>query len=214
MVLSKYQNSWHSKHVLWRIAVFLGVLASPAMPEALQLPSIFWSIHNHYLEEEMQSAADGAQDFDFLTGSWKVHNLYREAERRGGKEWVEFEGRSEVKPLRDRLGNVDHYSGLRDGKRIEKTTLRVFNPTRGDWSVFGEDASRIRPWKVPVTGRFNGEKGEFFGKEDVQGRTLRYRLTWIRADSRSPRCEQAFSEDGGRTWQTNWIMTLTRADHM
>ncbi len=214
MVLSKYQKLWHPERVLWRIGVLLVVLASPVMPQGLKLLNTFWSIHNHYLEEELQSSEGGAQDFDFLTGYWKVRSLYRKVGLRGAKEWVEFEGRSEVKPLRNGLGNVGHYSGMRDGKRIQETTLRVFNPASGNWSVFQNDAPRVRVSKEPVVGKFSGEKGEFFGNSDVRGRTLRCRLTWIRADNRSPRCEQAFSEDGGRTWETNWIMTLTRDAHI
>lgn len=213
-MLSKYQKLWHSERVLWRIGVLLVVLASPVMPQGLKLLSTFWSIHNHYLEEELQSSAGGAQDFDFLTGYWKVHSLYRKVGLRGAKEWVEFDGRSEVKPLRNGLGNVGHYSGTRDGKRIEESTLRVFNPAGGDWSVFQDDAPRVRVLKEPIVGTFHGEKGEFFGNADVRGRTLRCRLIWIRADTRSPRCEQAFSEDGGRTWETKWIMTLTRDAHL
>jgi hypothetical protein len=37
------------------------------------------------------------------------------------------------------------------------------------------------------------------------------RFLWTRTDTESPRWEQAFSDDGGRTWETNWEMDFTRA---
>jgi hypothetical protein len=30
-------------------------------------------------------------------------------------------------------------------------------------------------------------------------------------DTPTPRWEQAFSEDGGETWETNWVMDFARA---
>ena len=69
----------------------------------------------------------------------------------------------------------------------------------------------MRPGKVfpPMVGRFSGDLGEFFGDEEVDGRPVRCRFYWYR-DAESPRWEQAFSDDDGKTWETNWIMTFTR----
>jgi hypothetical protein len=60
-----------------------------------------------------------AQDFDFLIGSRKIHNLYLKGRLRGSTEWIEFEGRSRVESLLDGLGNLDRYMAMREGQPIK-----------------------------------------------------------------------------------------------
>ena len=50
--------------------------------------------------------------------------------------------------------------------------------------------------------------GVFEADDVFDGRPIRVRFIWTRGAK--PRWEQAFSEDGGRTWETNWIMDYTR----
>ena len=38
------------------------------------------------------------------------------------------------------------------------------------------------------------------------------RFTWSGVEGPTPRWEQAFSTDGGSTWETNWVMDFTRAE--
>jgi hypothetical protein len=61
-----------------------------------------------------------------------------------------------------------------------------------------------------MVGRFGGDVGEFFGDEFVDGKKVLCRFYWTRTNGASPRWEQDFSDDGGKTWETNWIMTFTR----
>jgi len=61
-----------------------------------------------------------------------------------------------------------------------------------------------------MVGRFTGDVGEFFGDETVDGKDVLCRFLWTRPAG-LPRWEQAFSDDGGTTWETNWIMTFTRS---
>jgi len=60
-----------------------------------------------------------------------------------------------------------------------------------------------------MVGRFMGGIGEFFGDETVDGKPVLCRFRWTQPTADSARWEQAFSDDGGRTWETNWIMTFT-----
>jgi hypothetical protein len=62
----------------------------------------------------------------------------------------------------------------------------------------------------PMVGRFKGNVGEFFGDETVDGKRVLCRFHWTRTRDGFPRWEQAFSDDGGKTWEINWIMTFTR----
>jgi hypothetical protein len=149
-------------------------------------------------------------DFDFLFGSWNVHNRYLKARLRHSTEWVEFDARSQVESLLDGFGHLDRYSAVRDGSPFEGITLRLFDPATGEWSIHWADTGRARTLLPPMVGRFTGGVGEFHGDEMVDGKRVACRFLWTRPTATSAQWEQAFSDDGGKTWETNWIMTFTR----
>ena len=60
-----------------------------------------------------------------------------------------------------------------------------------------------------MTGGFEGRIGRLFGDGSWQGRPLRTRFLWFN-DYLHARWEQAFSLDGGKSWETNWEMRLER----
>jgi NIPSNAP protein len=149
-------------------------------------------------------------DFDFLYGSWRIHNRYLTRRLQQSSEWIEFDAQSDVQPLLNGLGQLDRYNAVRDGGAVEGVTLRLFNPETGEWSLHWADTVRPGVLLPPMVGRFKGGVGEFFGDEMVDGKKVLCRFHWSRANAGSPRWEQAFSNDGGKTWETNWIMTFTR----
>ena len=156
------------------------------------------------------AARASKHDFDFLHGSWNVHNRYLKGRLRRSTEWIEFDAHSDMQPLLEGLGQLDRYRAVRDGSAIEGVTLRLFNPATGEWSLHWADTVNPGVLLPPMVGRFNGDGGEFFGDEFVDGKKILCRFYWTRTNPDSPRWEQAFSEDGGKTWETNWIMTFTR----
>ena len=157
-----------------------------------------------------RAARSSKHDFDFLFGSWKVRNRYLKGRLRNSSAWIEFESRAEVQPLLNGLGNIDRYSFVRNGEPTEGVTLRLFDPETGKWSLHWADTVRPGALLPPMIGKFEGGVGEFFGDETVDGRTVLCRFLWTRTGDGSPRWEQAFSDDGGQTWETNWVMTFTR----
>lgn len=150
------------------------------------------------------------QDFDFLVGSWKIHNRFLNGRLRGSTEWIEFEARYKFELLLNGLGNMDRFFAERDGKPMEGLTLRLYNPATGEWSLHWADTVRPGVLFPPMTGKFRDGVGEFFGEEEVNGKKVLCRFLWTRPAPESPRWEQAFSADGGKTWETNWIMNFTR----
>jgi hypothetical protein len=58
-----------------------------------------------------------------------------------------------------------------------------------------------------VVGSFSGDVGVFECDDSFEGRPIRVRYTWSNVATPTPRWEQAFSEDGGTTWETNWWPT-------
>jgi len=155
----------------------------------------------------------GMHDFDFLLGSWKMHNRFLKGRLQNSQEWVEFDGTLRVHPILKGLGNIDEYSAVREGRAIEGATLRLFNPATGDWSLYWVDNVRTGILQPPMVGQFQGAVGEFLGDEEVNGRKVRCRFRWTRTNPDAPKWEQAFSSDGGKTWETNWIVNFTRENN-
>ena len=156
------------------------------------------------------AARASKHDFDFLFGSWRIHNRYLKGRLRRSTKWTEFDARSQVEPLLDGFGHLDRYFAVRDGAPFEGITLRLFDPATGEWSIHWADNAHARTLLPPMVGRFTGGVGEFYGDEAMDGKRVLCRFLWRRPDVDSARWEQAFSDDGGKTWETNWIMTFTR----
>lgn len=156
------------------------------------------------------SARASKHDFDFLHGSWTVRNRYLKHRLRHSTEWVEFDARSDVEPLLNGFGQIDRYSAVRNGSPVEGITLRLFDPETGEWWLHWADTVRPGVLLPPMVGRFKGDVGEFFGDETVDGKRVLCRFYWKRSADGSPRWEQAFSDDGDKTWETNWVMTFKR----
>jgi hypothetical protein len=160
--------------------------------------------------------SDGRGDFDFLLGTWRVGNrrLQRPLDPRDGR-WEEFATDAVVRPVLDGLGNTDTFTGSSgpDGRPFEGLTLRLFDPDDGLWRIWW--ASTRRPGRLdpPMTGRFSGSHGVFFGDDRVDGIPIRIRFDWHALDPDRARWEQAFSVDAGDTWATTWIMDFTRRTH-
>jgi hypothetical protein len=125
-------------------------------------------------------------------------------------EWLEFDARNVVQPLLNGMGNLDRYSTVREGKPVEGITVRLFDPGTGLWSIYWADTVRPGTFLPPMRGSFKEGVGEFLGNEEVDGKKVLCRFHWMPNGGNTPRWEQAFSDDGGKTWETNWIMTFTR----
>jgi hypothetical protein len=91
------------------------------------------------------------------------------------------------------------------------STLRLFNLQSEEWSLYWM-TDRVGALLPPVVGRFENGHGEFYGDDDDAGRPIRVRFIWSKITSSSAQWEQAFSFDQGQTWETNWVMEMTRID--
>jgi hypothetical protein len=150
----------------------------------------------------------GRHDFDFLVGKWRVKNRRLKERFAGSKEWVEFEATSTSHAILDGIGNVDEIRIPSTGKA--GVTLALFDPAKEIWTLYWvtREEGVLQP---PLTGRFYNGTGEFYG-DDVDGsRPVRVRYLWTGVSKRAARWEQAFSIDGGATWETNWVMDFVRA---
>lgn len=158
----------------------------------------------------MTDMRDGSRDFDFLMGSWKVHNRRLRERLKGSTQWDEFEATSVARPLLNGLGNEDEYR-TDHWQSFVGMSFRYFDPATKQWSIYWADSRRgiLEP---PVVGSFSGATGVFEGTDTFEGRPIRVRFIWSRVMTPSPRWEQSFSEDEGKTWEMNWVMDMTRDD--
>jgi hypothetical protein len=154
---------------------------------------------------------DGRHDFDFWMGSWNVHNRCLRERLRGSTDWVEFEATSTARPLLDGLGNEDEFRTHHDGGFIGMS-FRFFDPETRTWSIYWADSRRPGKLDPPVVGSFSGDTGSFQGADTLAGKPILMRFDWSGVTTPTPRWEQAFSADGGRSWETNWTMEFTRAE--
>ncbi len=158
---------------------------------------------------EMQ-ARDGARDFDFWMGSWKIHNRRLRERLKGSTTWDEFDATCDARPLLGGVGNEDVYRTEFAGG-FTGISFRFYDRTTGQWSNYWAD-SREGTLEPPVVGSFDGDVGVFEGADTFERRPIRVRFTWSRVTTPTPRWEQAFSDDGGKTWETNWVMDMARHD--
>lgn len=154
---------------------------------------------------------DGMRDFDFLHGRWRVHNRRLRRPLSGSGEWYEFEGTAVERPLWDGQGNLEEYEAeLPTGDRLRGLALRLYDPRSRQWTINWSSSATGRLDR-PMTGEFRDGRGEFYNQEELEGRAIYVRFIWTSLGPAACRWEQAFSADGGRTWETNWIMDFTRA---
>ena len=92
---------------------------------------------------------------------------------------------------------------------IEALSLRLYNPESRQWSLNFANA-RGGVMAVPTIGEFKNGRGEFYNQETLNGRAILVRFVIFDITPNSCRFEQAFSDDGGKTWEVNWIATDTR----
>jgi hypothetical protein len=152
---------------------------------------------------------DGRADFDFFIGSWDSHQRKLKQRLKGCDEWEEFHGVSVARRILGGLGNLDELTMETPAGRVLGVTLRLFDPQTQLWSIYWSSSARS-VLDTPMVGRFEQGRGEFYDQETFEGRSIFSRFIWTSSGADACRWEQAFSPDGGRTWETNWTADFTR----
>ena len=154
-------------------------------------------------------AGSTVRDFDFWMGSWTARNRRLRERLAGSDEWEEFDSTSNAWPVLDGMGNEDDFHTDFQGG-FAGMSLRFFDPNTRQWSIYWADSRRPGLLDPPVVGSFDGDVGTFEGEDVLRGRPILVRFTWSGVTTPTPRWEQAFSDDGGRSWETNWVMDFER----
>lgn len=159
-------------------------------------------------------AADRATDFDWQLGTWRVQ-MQRLQHPLSGKpptasDWEPLAGTVAVRPLWGGRANLAEITvDGPNGHHLELLSLRLYNPIVKQWSLnFANSATGT--FGVPMFGAFAGGRGEYYDQEPVDGRAVLVRFAFTAGVDGTGRDEQAYSADGGKTWEVNWINTLAR----
>ncbi|MGC2110900.1 MAG: hypothetical protein WA655_15370 [Candidatus Korobacteraceae bacterium] len=154
---------------------------------------------------------DGQHDFDFEVGTWKIHLKKLQHPLSGSTAWVEFDGTSVTRKVWDGKAQLEQFETDGAAGHIEGLTLRLYNPQSRQWSLYWAN-SKKGTLEQPMIGEFKNGRGEFYDQEPFNGRAIFVRYIWSEITPNSAHFEQSFSDDGGKTWEVNWITDQTRVN--
>jgi hypothetical protein len=152
---------------------------------------------------------DGQHDFDPLIGKWKYHLKRRLNPLTGSNKWVELEGTGACFKIWDGRAQLDTIEVDGTTGHIEGLTLRTYDPQSHQWRLYWAN-SKNGIMDPPQIGQFTDGRGEFFAQDTINGKSILIRFVWTEMTTSSPHFEQSFSDDGGKTWEVNWITDQTR----
>jgi hypothetical protein len=172
-----------------------------AIHAGLAAPEATWSVPT--------TPRDGGHDFDFEIGEWRTDLRRLKDPLSGSTTWIEYSGRSSVGKVLGGRANLVELSVEGSAGRIEGASLRLYDPQARQWSLnfFNVADGHLT---APMIGEFVNGRGVFYGQDTYKGRSIFVRFVISKLSATAYRFEQAFSPDGGVTWEINWIATDTR----
>jgi hypothetical protein len=153
----------------------------------------------------------GLHDFDFLAGEWRTHHRRLKERLVSSHDWVEFDGTLSTRLLMGGWANSgDNLFNMPDGP-YRGVSLRSYDSKTGQWAIWWLDSrDPFGALDPPMKGRFTDGGAKFYADDTFNGKPVRVRFVWSRITHTSARWEQAYSTDGGKTWETNWITDFVR----
>jgi hypothetical protein len=154
--------------------------------------------------QETVKERDGQHDFDFEIGTWRTHLKRLLHPLSGSTTWVEYQGTTTVREVWNGQANLVELEVDGSKGHIEALSLRLYNPAAHQWSLnFSNSSSGTLG--TPTVGEFKGDRGEFYDQETLGARTILVRFVIVKVSQAATHFEQSFSDDGGKTWEVNWI---------
>ena len=155
----------------------------------------------------------GLHDFDAKVGKWTTHHKRLKERLAGSHEWVEFDGTQTFWQVMNGYANVDdNFFEMPGGAAYHGVTLRAYDAKTGEWAIWWLDGRNpFGSLEPPVKGRFANGVGTFFADDTLRGKPIRVRFIWSGITPTAAHWEQAFSPDGGKTWETNWFTDFRKA---
>jgi hypothetical protein len=161
--------------------------------------------------EPLQTATaerDGSHDFDPLLGRWKYHLRRRLNPLTGSNTWVDLQGTGLCRKIWDG-GMIEQAVFDGSGQHIEGAVVRLYDPRSRQWRLYWANR-KIGVMDPPQVGQFKDGKGEFIAQDTIDAKVILVRFAWSDLNTKSPHFEQSYSNDGGKTWEVNWITDQTK----
>jgi hypothetical protein len=154
---------------------------------------------------------DGQHDFDFHLGQWKSDITRLQHPLTGSTTWIKCTGTLSARKVWDGRAQLEELEAACPAGHIEDLLLFLYNPQSHQWSL---NSAAVGDGVIgrPMFGEFKNGRGEFYDQEPFKDRLILVRQVWSDITATSHHFEQAFSDDGGKTWETNFKATLTRAE--
>jgi hypothetical protein len=150
--------------------------------------------------------ANAPSDFDFIIGDWLVKHRRLNSRLTNCTEWTNFDGQSSTIKTLGGFGNLeDNILHFPDGS-FRAIAMRSYCSKLGTWSIWWLDGRDSTTLGLSVVGKFSDCIGLFYADDFLDGQAIKVRFTWMAFPGENPRWEQAFSNDQGNTWETNWEM--------
>jgi hypothetical protein len=169
---------------------------------ALALPAAF--------SQTAPQLRDGQHDFDFHFGTWKTHIKRLEHPLTGSTTWIELDGTVTTRKIWDGRANLEEIEAGTGANHFKGLTLFLYNPESHQWSQNFASIEEGKLSQTPLIGEFKDGRGELVDQEAYNGRTILVRFVWSDISPNSHHVEQSFSDDGGKTWEPNFVADLTR----
>ena len=152
---------------------------------------------------------NGEHDFVFSAGRWTTHIRRLLHPLSGSTTWVELNGTVVSTPVWGGRAQLEEIEASGADTRFEGLTLFLYNPQAHQWNqYFSNSASGVVD--APAVERADGAKAELFGQDTLEGRAILVRIVWSDISADSHKFEQSFSDDGGKTWEPNFVAVKTR----
>jgi len=187
------------------------VLKFPFRLAAILVCFIVATSHPVHLYAQQSSGApatpalrDGQHDFDFNFGTWKTHITRLQHPLSGSTTWIKLEGTVTIKKVWDGRGQVEEIEADGPTGHWEGLTLFLYNPQSHQWSqTFAGGSNGMLG--TPIIGEYKDGRMELYGQDTFNGRSILVRGVWTITSPNIHKFEQAFSDDGGKTWEINFI---------
>jgi hypothetical protein len=180
----------------------LGLILSVTRVSAQTVPELSLPKHGSALR-------DGSHDFDFDFGNWITHSSRLLHPLTGSKQWVEMDGVTIVKTIWGGRANLAEFKADGPAGPLELLSLRWYNPVARQWYLdFATPA--VGALGIPNIGEFKNGRGDFYDQETINGKSILIKFSIWEITTDTAQSEQAFSDDGGKTWEVNWINRYTR----
>lgn len=175
-----------------------------------------WALPSHKSVESKAASQsstpttrNGQRDFDFAIGTWHTHILLLDKPLSGSKTWIKYNGTVVVRPIWNGRANMEEISASSSTGRFEGLTLRLYDDKSGQWYLYWSNVNNVIVGQ-PMIGEFKNGRGVFYDQESFKGRAIFVRQIYSEISRDSYHFVQSYSDDGGHSWEPNFVATLTR----